>query len=211
MIKNYLKEMNESKYNIQNISDFHRICIPHLGNIFFSDRNAKILDVGSGLGQCLISLKNSGWQNLYAIDIDNFNKNFFKKQNIIFKKFNAETDKFLFENEFFDVVLSFTVIQFFYNPSNFMSEIYRVLKKEGIFILTTPDWQKQYKIFWRDPGHVHPYDKKGVTRLLRCYNFDPIFIKNFGVLKGFGKTNIWKLIKSLMFTGLDIICVTRKK
>jgi len=198
-------------YNPENIDAFHYIALPYLGQRFFSNKNSRILDVGAGSGHCLIPLKKSGWQDLWAIDIDDFNKDLFQKSGINFNKLDVEKEKFPYnDNSFFDVVLSFHLIEHLFDPSNFMSETHRILKTDGIFILVTPDWRKQYKSFYRDHTHIHPYDKESIARLLRCYNLTPIEIKSFGVLKGVGRSNLWKLIKPLIFTGIDLIVVSKK-
>ncbi len=210
-MKNYLKEMIISGYKVGDIDDFYHICLPYLGNKFFPDKNVKILDIGSGHGRCLFPLKEAGWQNLWAIDIDDFNKDIFQKNGINFSKIDAENEKFPYENDFFDVVLSFHLIEHLHSPYNYMAEVYRVLKKDGIHILVTPDWQKQYKVFWRDYTHLHPYDKESIPRLLRSYDFEPVSIQSFGVFRGLGKLGIWKFIKPLMFTGKDIFSICIKK
>lgn len=210
MNKNYLKEIKESSNNQESIDDFHYFCLSYLGENFFSDKNAKILDIGAGLGHSLLPLKKFGWNNLYAVDIDNFNQDFFKKNDIDFNLADIERNKLPYEDNFFDVVLTFHVVEHLQSPNNFLNEIYRVLKKGGILILVTPDWRKQYKIFWRDHTHVHPYDKESINRLVKCFGFIPLKIQSFGVLRGFGRLKIWKLIKSFMFTGIDLIIIAKK-
>jgi len=208
---NYLKEMVESGYRPENIDVFHRFCLPYLGSKFFPNRDVKILDIGAGLGHSLIPLKLSDYQNLWAADIDDFNQDLFKKNNIKFNSFNAEEDKFPYEDGFFDVVLSFHLIEHLLNPQNYLEEVHRILKNGGKFILVTPDWRKQYKTFWRDHTHIHPYDKESIVRILKCYDFEPIFTKSFGVLRGLGRIKVWKIIEQLMFTGIDIISISKKK
>lgn len=207
MSNNYIKEMEESGYGAENISDFHMFCLPYLGDRFFPDKNLKILDIGSGVGHSLMPFKINGWRNLYAVDIDDFKKNFFEDNGIKFNKIDIEKEKLPFGNNFFDVVLSFHIIEHLNDVDNYLNEIRRVLKKNGIFILVTPDWRKQYKTFWRDHTHIHPYDKESISRLMKSNDFEPIFIKNFGVLRGLGRLRVYKIIKLLMFTGVDLIGV----
>jgi ubiquinone/menaquinone biosynthesis C-methylase UbiE len=208
--KNYLKIMTDDGYSARNVDDFHKIAIPYLGEKFFPNKNSHILDIGAGSGMSIFPLKNVGYKNLQAIDIDDYNKELFESNGIKFSKINAETEKLPFEDNTFDAILSFYVIAHLSDPANYLNEIYRVLKKYGVFILVTPDWRQQYKIFWRDYTHIHPYDKVSIEKLLRAHNFENNIIKNFGVFRGIGKTGLWKLFKSLIFTGISIITISKK-
>jgi len=210
MKNNYLKEMAESGYNPENIDVFHQVCLAYLADKFFPDKNIRILDIGAGQGHCLFPLKGKGYLNLWTADIDNFNKDLFEKNKIRFIQLDVEKQKFPVKDNFFDVILSFHLIEHLKDPTNFLSENYRILKKDRVFILVTPDWRKQYKIFWRDPTHVHPYDKESIGRILRCFNFSPFWIKSFGAFRGIGRTGLRKFIKPLMFTGYDPIAISRK-
>ena len=51
------------------------------------------------------------------------------------QKANLEDDKFVFEDAFFDIVVSFEVLEHLYDPQKFISELKRVTKK-GALILT---------------------------------------------------------------------------
>lgn len=210
MNNNYLKEMAGGGYTVENISSFHKMALPFLGENFFPNKSFKILDIGAGNGHTLIPLKNSGWKNLWALDIDDFNKKFFEDSGIGFIKANLDSEKIPFDDNYFDTVLSFHVIEHIQNLNNYLGEIRRVLKKGGILILVTPDWRKQYKIFWRDHTHIHPYDKESISRLLRAHDLNVVEIKSFGVIRGLGRTGLWKLFKDLIFSGIDMIAVSKK-
>jgi 2-polyprenyl-3-methyl-5-hydroxy-6-metoxy-1,4-benzoquinol methylase len=208
--KNYLKEMSCSGYKFGNDNGFHRACLTYLASHLFPDKRSRIIDIGSGQGHCLFPLKEQGYTNLYALDIDEFNKNLFSEKEIDFAKVDVENQHIPYEDSYFDVVLSFHLIEHLKDPANFLNETYRILSNHGIFILVTPNWRKQYRTFWRDHTHIHPYDKESIARILRCFSFNPLSIKSLGVLKGIGRTGLWKVIKPLMFTGLDIIVTSKK-
>ena len=202
--------MMDSGYVPAKIGGFHRTCLPYLGELFFPDKNANILDIGAGAGHGLIPLQEAGWKNLWALDIDDFAEENFLKHGIKFSKIDVSKESLPFEDNFFDAILSFHLIEHLTNTDNYLEEARRVLKENGKLILVTPNWRKQYKTFWRDHTHVHPYDKESIVRAVRCHGLKPVFTKDFGVMRGIGKTGLWKFIKPLMFTGIDLICVSQK-
>ena len=206
---NYLQQMATLGYSDQNIDDFHKLCIKYLARRYFSDKNARILDIGAGHGHCLFPLKESGYQHLIAADIDDHNRNLFEGNDIQFIHLNAEHDEFPVDDDSIDVVLLFHVIEHLNDPSRLLAEVHRITKRDGVFIMVTPDWRKQYKTFYRDQTHVRPYDKISIERLLRCAQFYPLSIKSFGVLRGLGRTGIWRVIKPLMFSGTNILAVSQ--
>lgn len=210
MANNYLKEIAGDNRKISDIDDFHRLFLPYIGNIFFPSKESKILDVGVGLGDCLFPLKEKGWNNFSALDIDDFNKGVLAENGIDFFCLDFEKDRFPSTDDYFDVVLSFHVIEHLANPDNYLKEIRRVLKPGGHFFLVTPDWRKQFRTFWRDPTHVHPYDKESLGRIFKSYEFTDFQIKSFGVFSGLGRTGFWRFFKKLMFTGSNIIVIARK-
>ena len=64
-----------------------------------------------------------------------------------------ESDNLPFPNETFDFVLFTAVIEHLYNPTKILNEINRILKKEGIIIISTTNYNHQVKEFWNDSGH----------------------------------------------------------
>jgi len=87
---------------------------------------------------------------------------------------NIENNSFPFDNETFDFVFSKSVIEHLWNPENFMSENYRILKPGGRIIIMTPDWRSQRHIFYDDFTHVHPYTQLSVKDMLKIYNFQDV-------------------------------------
>lgn len=211
MRANYLKEMAKAGYNSDNIGTFHRICLPYLGKRFFPQKSSRILDIGAGQGHCIFPLKNCGYENLIAADVDDRNKKLFEDNGVTFMQLDVESDSFPLPEDSFDVILLFHVIEHLKDSLHLLSEVHRMLGSGGVFVLVTPDWRKQYKTFYRDHTHIRPYDKVSIARLLGCSRFDPVLIRSFGVLRGFGRTGIWKFIKPLMFSGSDIIAISKVK
>jgi SAM-dependent methyltransferase len=84
---------------------------------------------------------------------------------------NLEKDKLPFEDNSVDIALSLAVIEHIQNPEIYLSEIYRVLKPNGLVYLSTPNWQMDKKNFYNDPTHVKPYTPTSLERVFRMFGF----------------------------------------
>ena len=138
----------------------------------------------------------------------------------------------------FDVVVMWDVIEHLPNPQDFIEKIYRILKKGGIFVLTTGDIGSLLALYqrkkWRlihPPLHIHYFSKKTITNLLNKFNLRAINISypgywrsirqishNLFVLSGNHKESVFKLINSTPLANIciylnlfDIMQVTSKK
>ena len=127
----------------------------------------KVLDNGCGRGDFLKAFSNRGLK-CYGTDTSSFCEGVYSC--------DLENDTLPFENDFFDVVFSKSVIEHLFKADNFINEMHRVLKPGGLLILMAPDWETQCKIFYQDPTHVHPYTVKSFERLFSMYNFEDIDI-----------------------------------
>lgn len=108
-------------------------------------KNSFVLEVGCGEGYGTDLLSQNAVK-IIGLDMD---KNTIAHAQ---KKYGSENCVFTvhdgikipYENDTFDVVISFQVIEHVQDDINYISEIYRVLKRNGIFILTTPN--KTYRL-----------------------------------------------------------------
>lgn len=207
---NYLTEMSKSGYTSENISDFHYTMIPWLFRKYGIGLDATILDIGSGQGHGFIPLVSNGWKNIIAVDKYEDNFPIFKDKYAIT---TIQTDicngTIPLESESVDAIICFHLIEHLENYDNFMLEISRLLKPNGFVFLVTPDWQKQFKTFYRDPTHIRPYDKMALCRLFRMYDFEPQSF-SWGSAFGGGKFKLYRFIKSLGLIGSDLLIVATK-
>lgn len=158
-ITNYPKEF--AKYN------FNR----------FNLKDKKVLEIGSGRGDFSNNFSNLGVK-LYTIDINENSKKYLNKD-IVFKKCNVEIEKLPFEDNLFDVVYSKSVIEHLINPKNFFVENKRVLKKDGLLITYTPDWESQYKNFFDDTTHIKPYSIISIKQAYLNYGYNFLLAEKF--------------------------------
>lgn len=87
---------------------------------------------------------------------------------------NFETDKFPLENDSADIAVSLAVLEHLNDPELFLSEIYRCLKPGGIIVLSTPNFQYDWRNFYNDPTHVRPYTPASVKALLRLAGYQGV-------------------------------------
>lgn len=70
------------------------------------------------------------------------------------------------ENNSFDYVVSFQVIEHIKRDFDFVREVHRVLKPGGMFIVTTPNAPMSLT---RNPWHVREYRPEELTNMLECH------------------------------------------
>ncbi|MFH1201759.1 MAG: class I SAM-dependent methyltransferase [Candidatus Omnitrophota bacterium] len=108
----------------------------------------RIIDIGCGLGSNIFHLNQDfGKENnleFYGVDLDpsrvyycNLKKEEYQTKNTIFNIDNAECLNF--PNNNFDILLSIEVLEHLRNPERAINEFYRILKPEGLAIITTPN------------------------------------------------------------------------
>lgn len=71
-----------------------------------------------------------------------------------------------FPDKYFDIVLAFEALEHFSDIEKFISEAKRVLKEEGIFILSTPNFKKT-NISPKNPYHRREFCKKDFESILK--------------------------------------------
>ena len=108
--------------------------------------NSKILDVGSGTGRMLLSMKRSGYQNLTGIDPYNSEDILYDNGVRVFKK-----DIFEIEGQF-DLIMLHHSFEHMQNPKEILEEIRKHIEPEGTIIIRIPvansyAWRK-YQTHW---------------------------------------------------------------
>ncbi len=137
-----------------------------------------VLDIacGEGYGTNLLSHKS---KMIYGVDISNeavtHAQEKYINRNINFKLGSAT--QIPFENDFFDVVTSFETIEHLVEHEKMFSEIKRVLKKDGVLILSSPEKNIYSE---RDPNNIYHVKELTLEELLKLITIN---FKNNIVLK----------------------------
>lgn len=151
-----------------------------------------VLDAACGEGYGTSILSDTAKQ-VYGIDISEesieYAKSKYKRDNIKYSQCSIE--KLDFEDEFFDVIVSYETIEHVGEDiqENFLKEAKRVLKKDGILIISTPDKQ----IYSDVPNYKNEYH----IREFYFYEFQDFLKKYFKNVYFFNQDfGIFCIIKS---------------
>jgi len=118
-----------------------------LAKEFTKDKDVLEVAFGSGMGLGYLA---NVTKSLTGIDIDIANVNYAKqyyseenKRNTSIKIELMDAHNLNYPDKSFDVVIGFEVLYYLHKPSQFFSEVKRVLRTNGIFILSTVnvDWE----------------------------------------------------------------------
>ncbi len=115
------------------------------------DPDNAIVDIPSGSGAFVQRLKDSGYKNILAMDIENIlemeHENFIK----------GDMNKILpLSSASYDIVVCIDGIEHISSQFDFVREVCRILKKRGEFIISTPNissLRSRWK--WLTTGHHH--------------------------------------------------------
>jgi len=143
-------------------------------------KNKVVLDAGCGTGYGADYLSNVG-KEVIGIDISEaaigYARTHFQKDNLKFEV--TDLTSLTFQNSTFDIVCFFDVIEHIEDYKKAIQEIYKVLKLDGLFIISTPN----KKIFSDNqpsppnPHHVREFYLSDFQGILRSY-FDEV--KTYG-------------------------------
>jgi ubiquinone/menaquinone biosynthesis C-methylase UbiE len=218
--------MNNEKYQ-KILESYSKNKRDKLGHKYFGDKvsillyklnkrylKEPIIDVGAGTGALIKILKSRGYKNVSGFDL--YPKaNFIKKGIITNIKSKDNTYNTVFCSE---VIEHLTDKQI----GKGLEEIYRILKKNGIFIITIPYNENLGKNTFKCPnckkkfhkvGHLQSFSKERIKKILENKKFKIIsmHVYAFGVIVKipFGKYFNWFFVKrdyELISKTLMIIC-----
>ena len=176
LVKNKMERMDANR---DDLFDKSR-CLFHLDRYRFACEfieDKVILDCASGTGYGADLMFHLGRaKEVYGVEINSescaYAKQVYGSNNVHFK--TGSILDLPFDNEKFDIFTSFETIEHVENEAKQLSEVKRVLKKGGLYILSTPnDWDSNIS----NPFHVRTYTYDSLTKsigqefkILKIYN-----------------------------------------
>lgn len=185
-----------------------------------------VVDIGCGSGMTMSFIKRFYNPNskFYGVDRE-YNSELPEWVNFI--NANIDMESIPLESEIADIVITTYVLEHLYRPENLIKEAYRLLKKDGTFLLVTENYTSLFIPdsnwnFYQDHTHVRPWTKRSLSSLAYIYNFDivklftlrPIeyfFVLPFlPILNLFSKSNNNFILYNLVF-GSSLCMICKKK
>lgn len=147
-----------------------------------------ILDVGCGNGWVAKEFIPKG-KKVFSLDISLTNPGKAKKLYPGDKHFPVTADSFHlpFNIESFDCVIASEIIEHVFDPAEFINELFRVVKRGGQLIITTP--YKEKLIYYlcvhcnkKTPAnaHIHSFDEKKLESLYSGNDLESFRFETFG-------------------------------
>ena len=115
-----------------------------------SDSKGSLLDLGCGSG-IVASLVAARYKHTFDISCSDFNRSAYHAK-FPFKVANLNASALPFSDQSFDVVLLIEVIEHVEHPAWLLHEMHRILKKNGMLIMSTPNvenWQSRLHFLFR--------------------------------------------------------------
>ncbi len=160
------------RVSVHNLADNYLIS-RHLFAYEYATQHVKgtLLELGCGEGYGYQLLRDQV-EHYVGIDKNGTNTRNWDPQRSDFFRIRIPTLKNIPSN-IFDYVVAFQVIEHIRDDKRFLTEIFRVLKKGGNLILTTPN---RLRSFTRNPWHIREYTADELGRLTRSV-FPQVLVK----------------------------------
>lgn len=129
-------------------------------------QKGRLLDIGAGTGDFLITAQKDGWQ-VTGLEPSEKAKNIAISKGVSFSE-SLET----LESNSFDVITMWHVLEHVYNLHEYITHLKRLIKPHGVIIIAVPNFKsfdaKYYGEYWAAfdvPRHLWHFSKKAIEKL----------------------------------------------
>ncbi|MES2003231.1 MAG: methyltransferase domain-containing protein [Bacteroidota bacterium] len=134
--------LNYVDLTVNSINEARKLSEPELKakawHIYDYKHNGRFLDIGCGLGAGLMYVDQSGFE-LFATDFDADALSFVQSHYHNVKTHKGELMSAAYPDDYFDYIYCNHVIEHVLDPTAYINEMYRILKKDGVLYIGTPD------------------------------------------------------------------------
>jgi SAM-dependent methyltransferase len=154
-------------------------------------RPGKLLDIGCATGVFLHGMQQHGW-DCYGVE-PSVHASAYARDRFNLPVFTGFLEESNFQNQTFDVITMWDVLEHVPNPKQVLEMIHTLLNPGGWLVISMPNsqaWERyifgKYWAGWDVPRHFYVYDPKTVSQLLlqQCFDVKEIvsFTGRHGVL-----------------------------
>jgi methionine biosynthesis protein MetW len=183
----------------------------------------RVLDIGCADGGFLQLLKgNFAISELYGVDVSEEAVSLTTSRGFRAFQLDVDNEKLPFEDDSFDGIFCGEVIEHLYDPDHLLDEMYRVLRKNGLAILTTPNlasWFNRVFLlfgyqplftevslrhgvgypfpFWLKSGHIRAFTLRALSELVKLHGFRITRAMGFGINTRLGYGKRWRILAEI--------------
>ena len=142
-------------------------------------KSRNLLDVGCGLGHQAIAF--SQYVNVQGLDrVDECSELFKQLElDIPVHTCDMEEDSYPLSDGSVDYVFSKSVIEHLPKWDHYLSEIRRILRRDGKLVIMTPSWNSSPESFYDDPTHISPFTEISLRKALEMAGMVDVRVKEF--------------------------------
>jgi SAM-dependent methyltransferase len=172
-------------------------------------KEGALLDVGCSNGEFMHFAERDGW-NAYGVELNRRTAESARSNGL--NVFNGFLHDAKYPHEFFDAIFLGDVIEHVTSPRDFIKECTRILKKDGVLVISTPNldcfWSQStfllyrlFKIPWSSltpPYHLHQFSVGNLYRLMRsfgCSQIDSLYLRPPRLMYELGSLHLVKRFK----------------
>jgi SAM-dependent methyltransferase len=148
----------------------------HLFDRFGMRPGQRLLEVGCGRGEFLRGFIARGVKG-HGVDRSQAAEKYCPEAEL--RCADLENEGLPYDDGFFDVVYSKSVLEHFYYPEKLVSEVFRVLKPGGLAITMCPDWEFNYRMYFEDYTHRTPFMQASLRDIHLIHGFENVQVWRF--------------------------------
>ena len=195
--------------NLEKIKRYDKKFIKIIDTLNNFKATGNLLDVGCANGEFLFLAKKYGF-NAYGVEANTYTANIATSNGL--NVFNGTLEEAKFKDNYFSVIYLGDIIEHVVDPVSLLRECKRILKKEGIIIISTPNidcfWVKatQFVCYWfKLPWsvllpyyHLYLFSEANLKKCMHKLNFEILEIKynNVSLRHELGGTGLFKKYKN---------------
>ncbi len=152
---------------------------------YLLSKSGRLLDIGCAAGGFLAAMRRWGDWDLYGVEID-ARAAVHARDELDLNVIEGTLHEAAFENDFFDIVTMWNVIEHLHHPQSTLEEIARIIRPGGVIAVSTPNPHSleryifgRYWAGWDAPRHLYIYSPEVLKRALERARFEVIHIRSY--------------------------------